>query len=157
ARREISRLCRSTPRGGGRALRGDAMSDGNLSPNVRGLLRTTRIIHAGLLMGCLLFAGIAIVLREQQGGAVPQQPTLNFVGLAVAGSTGLALLIVPNAVAANWRRKIARGISPLSTIPIPDAASGSEQWIGWWGLYQTRLIITAALMESVVFLALIAY
>ncbi|MBI1917749.1 MAG: hypothetical protein HYS12_23895 [Planctomycetes bacterium] len=133
------------------------MSDGNLSPTVRPVLRTMRFIHASVLMGCLIFAGIAIVLRQQQGGPVPEPPMLSFVGLALAGSTGLALLIVPNAVAASWRKKIARGISSLSTMPMPDPASDSGQSIGWWGLYQSRLIITAAPMEGVVFLALHAY
>ena len=65
------------------------MSDGNLSPHVRSRLLTMRIILASLVMGCLLFSGIAIVLREQQGGAVPQQPMLSFIGLALAGWTGL--------------------------------------------------------------------
>jgi hypothetical protein len=133
------------------------MSDENLAPNVRVLLRTMRIIHAALLLGCSIFAGIAIVLREQQGGAVPKQPMLSFVGLALAGWTGLVLLILPNALTASWRKKIARGVSPLSTMPIPDAASGSGQSIGWWGLYQTRLIIMASLMEGVIFMELIAY
>ncbi len=133
------------------------MSDGNLSPNVRDRLRTMRLIHASLLMGCSTFAVIALVLRQQQAAPVPEQPMLSFVGLALAGSTGLALLLVPNAVTASWRKTIARGIFPLSTTPMTDAASGSGQSIGWWGLYQTRLIITAALIEGVIFFELLAY
>ena len=76
---------------------------------------------------------------------------VSLAGLAFAGIMGLALVIVPNSMAANWRRQIARGLDP-STIRL-----SSGQVVGWWGLYQTRLIFMAALLEGVIFFALIAY
>jgi len=133
------------------------MSDEDHSPSVQMQLQTMRIIHAALLLGCLIFAVIAIVVRARENRPVPEQPMLSFVGLALAGVMGLAVLVVPNAVTANWRQKIARGIDPLSTTrPSPPQATPGQS-VSWWGLYQTRMIITAAMLEGVIFFVLIAY
>ena len=133
------------------------MSDETHSPNTGAVLRTMRIIHASLLMGSLIFVAVAILMRDQLVGPVPEQPIISFIGLALAGWTGLMLLIVPTAIAASSRKKIARGISPLSTMPMPEAASGSGQSIGWWQLYQAQLLIIASMMEGVIFMELNAY
>ncbi len=134
-----------------------AMSDEDFSPDVQMQLRTMRIIHAALVMGCLIFAVIVIVMRARENRPVPDQPVLSFAGLALAGVMGLTVLVVPNALAANWRQKIARGIDPLSTTRPSSSQATPGQSVGWWGLYQTRMIISAAMLEGVIFFELIAY
>jgi hypothetical protein len=112
---------------------------------------------AAQLIGALTFAVLAIVMREQQGGPLPEQPMLSFTCLAVAGVVGLSAIIVRSAVAANWRKKVAQGLDPLSPAPLPSMQAAPEQAVRWWQFYQTRLIITAAQLEGVIFFALIAY
>src|SRR5207237_10518466 len=90
---------------------------------------------------------------------------------AFAVLIGLALIVVPNMLAANWRQKIAQGIDPLTTTrppetileeggpipPPPSPQADPARSVRWWQLYQTRLIITAALIEGVIFFELVAY
>ncbi len=147
------------------------MSDAEVSALVRMRLRTMRIIHLALVTGCLFFAGIAIYVRSQPGAAVPEQPVVGFTGLAFAAVMGVMAFVVPPLIAANWRQKIARGIDTLSTtrpprsvleqggpVAAPAREDGPpERSARWWGLYQMHLIITAALLEGVIFMQLIAY
>src|SRR5262249_43814730 len=70
---------------------------------------------------------------------------------------GLSTIIVRNAVEANWRKQVARRLAPLPTAPLPSMQAAPEQAVRWWQFYQTRLIITAAQLEGVIFFALIAY
>src|SRR5207247_2639708 len=79
--------------------------------------------------------------------------------------------VVPNVLAANWRQKIAQGVDPLTTTrppesileeggpvpPPPSVREAPERSARWWALYQVRLIITAAMLEGVIFFQLIAY
>src|SRR4051794_6310538 len=90
------------------------MSDENLSPTLRSPLRRMQLLHASLLMGCAIFAVIAIALRAQQDGPVPDQPVKGYLGLAMSGIAVAALLIVPRVIEAHWRRQILRGEVPPS-------------------------------------------
>jgi hypothetical protein len=146
------------------------MADIDLSPGLQVRLRVMRIIHAALVMGCLSFAAIAVFLRTQQPFQVPQQPVLSLAGLAFGVIALLAIPVVANMLAANWRQKIALGIDPLSTSRPPESVleeggpvsphrpeEHPERSVQWWALYQTRMIILAALLEGSTFFQLIAY
>ena len=134
-----------------------AMSADDFSPSNRLLLRTMRIIHAALLMGCLTFAVIVIVMRARENRPGPDPPLVSLMGLALAGVMGLTALIVPNVLAATWRQKMARGIDPTSPTRPSSPQATAGQSVSWWGLYQTRMIIMAALLEGVIFFVLVAY
>ena len=84
------------------------------TPAVRPRLRIMRIIHGALLVGCISFAVIAIFLRRQGMMPTPEQPIISLVGLIVAATTLLVLLILPGVLASSWRKKVAAGVNPLS-------------------------------------------
>lgn len=135
------------------------------TPAVRPRLRIMRIVHGALLLGGIAFAVIAIFLRRQGTMPTPEQPMVSFVGLILAATTLLVLLILPGVLAASWRKKVAAGVNPLSAafargrrFHVPEQPIQPPQGaILWWALYQTRLITLAAVLEGTVFLNLLAY
>ena len=134
-----------------------AMSADDFSPSNRMQLRTMRIIHAVLLMGCLGIAVFMVVMRARGNRPVTDPPVVSLVGLALAGVMGLTALVVPNVLAANWRQKIVRGVDPQPRAQLSSPQTIPGQSVDWWGLYQTRMIIVAALLDEVIFFGLIAY
>ena len=122
------------------------MPDPDPSAALRARLLTMRVIHLALVAGCLSFAAIVIYLRSQPGAAVAELPVLSFAGIALATMTAMAAVVVPGMLAANARRELA-----------PGDVSAPETDPRWWNLYQTRLIIVAALLEGTVFFQLVAF
>src|SRR5438067_2197346 len=93
------------------------MAGGDTSPGLRARLQTMRIIHLALLTGCITFAALAVYLRLLPGAAVPAQPVVSFAGIAFATVMAMAAVAVPGMLTANWRRKLALGLDPLSSRP----------------------------------------
>jgi hypothetical protein len=110
-------------------------------------LRTGRILIAAMVLGATTFLGITLVLRN--AGNMPPPPPLpivSYVGIGFALTILVAYAVVPNQIAATARKQLPR-----------EARSGQVPVARLTGLYLTRLIIAAALLESIVFMELIAY
>jgi hypothetical protein len=134
------------------------MVSGGAPPDMGPRLRVMRIVHGALLMGCATFAVIAIYLRQQGDMPTPAQPVVSFAGLAFGGAILVAVVVVPNVLAGGWRKKVAAGQNPLSSFAgRPAGMLSPRDEALWWTLYQTRLIIMAALLEGTVFFNLVAY
>jgi hypothetical protein len=107
-------------------------------------LRTLRIIVGALLAGAATFAGIAIFLRAQ--GHMPPPPGVPIVSYVALGFGAIDLIaraVVPSAVVAGMRK----GWAIAPEVPLGN----------WLGLYVTRTIIGAALLEGATFMFLISY
>jgi hypothetical protein len=132
------------------------MTDPEPSPKPAAQLRTMRIILVALCLGVLGFLAVALVVRSNQVNPPPPAvPLISYVGIAFAAGMLLLVWVVPAFFEAAWRRQIARGSWPVDSRtgggPPPDEVSR------WWALYQTRMLIRAAPVESAAFLNLIAY
>jgi hypothetical protein len=119
------------------------MTEGSpeIAPNQ---IRTAQIIHGSLLAGCVIFLGIALILRAnaQAGGAA--QPMLTWVALVFTVFNVVAYAVVPRLVGTQARRQMARRHAP------PDVDA-------WVGSYQTQLIVGDALLEGATFFWIIIF
>jgi hypothetical protein len=113
-----------------------------------------RIIVLALALGVLSFLVIAVVVRTQN----PQMQASR-TGFLTYGALGIAALlvllqaVVPALLANQLRRQLAAG-----KWPPPGAASTPADDFGkLCALYQTRLLLGAAMLEGGAFLLLIAY
>jgi hypothetical protein len=106
-------------------------------------VRVMRIIMIAYLTGVTVFAAISLVLGNRQ--APPAVPVVTYTAIAFGAVLLLASAIVPNIVVTTARRKMNRE-SP-GGIPIER----------WCDVYQTRLIVGAAMLIGPTFLFLIAY
>src|SRR4051812_36302004 len=102
------------------------------TPELR--LRTMRVVVGALCAGVLSFAAIAVWVRTSGGTPPPPTPLISYVSLAFAGVAVLLALFLPGALAASWRRQVARegGAVP----PPPGEPTGTD--LRWWGFFQTR-------------------
>ena len=105
-------------------------------------LLTMRIIIGALVMGVLTFSAVAVVVRAQ--GNMRPPPAVPVISYVAAGQGVLMLVlqaIVPAAIVAGGRKAIPPG-------------AGTD---GWLGLYMTRMIVGAALLEGAAFTFLMGY
>jgi hypothetical protein len=102
---------------------------------------TAQIIAAALILGPLVFAGIAFVSVQ---GQPPGDPTLAFIGIGFSAIAIVLSLLVPT-VAANQKLRLLRNAgNEISTADL-------------FAVSQTRVIIRAALLEGAAFFCCIAY
>jgi len=120
-------------------------------------LWTMRIILVALINGLVIFLVIAVVQQSQANVAPIAEPLLTYVALGYAAVGLIVSTVVPNVVAAAQRRRVARALG--ASMPAePDADEVLPPDVGLWcGVYQTRLIIGAALLEGAAFFLLTAY
>src|SRR5262249_45244377 len=126
--------------------RGPAMN-GTGSEPMAARMRVLRILHASLCLGLLIFLGIVVGLGPVAlpGGAAPEVPLVSYVGVGFAVICSLVALVLPRPLEAFWRRQ-AGGRAE-------DPAARER----WWTLYQTRLILVAALVQGAGFMQGVAY
>src|SRR5262245_2648868 len=115
-----------------------------------GRLLTMRIIHASLMVGCVTFAIFSLTQPQPPRILEGHIPILSYVAVAFAVASGLMAYLLPGMMTASLRRRLTERL-PTET---SDVENTEEMW---WNHYQTRLIISAALLEGVVFLALLAF
>jgi hypothetical protein len=118
-------------------------------------LRIMRILVIALAMGILTFLVVAIVVRQQDPNQpVPDPPIFTLTGLGFAGLQLILQAVIPGLVATRLRRQLAAGNWPRlqMSAPVPMDDVGKLCM-----LYQTRLIVGAALVEGAAFFLLIAY
>jgi hypothetical protein len=121
------------------------MFDANEDALPRQQVRTMQIIMAGLLSGSTIFLVIALALRTL--GNLPQPPgqdMLTNVGVLLTAGILLAHALLPRRLLAAQRRNLAQ------------AGSANDRG-AWCGVFQTNMIIRAALIEGAVYFWLIAY
>jgi len=122
-------------------------------------IRTLQIIVAAMTAGCVLFLLLALIFRGPPA-AVAQIPVLTYILSAMALMLVGMRLVVPRIVVAQARAAIRRGIGQsgedhaLDPTPPPDEALNVAKLVG---VYGTRTILAAAMLEGAVFMLLVAY
>ncbi|WP_165229305.1 hypothetical protein [Aquisphaera insulae] len=127
------------------------------------MTRTCQVIVAGLIMAASTLFALALALLVIPASAMKAQGMpenlLTYLALAI-GAANLALsFVVPGIVAANGRKQIAREV-PAKTSDAGKPArlvDGQTDTPRLAILYQTQLIVGAALLEGAAFFACIAY
>jgi hypothetical protein len=107
-------------------------------------LRVLQIIIVALLNGVILLAAVAIVLHAQ--GVAPFTPNSQVISYIALGQAVLILMVrsvVLPAVETGARKRLVAARGKIGS--------------GLLGLFATRTILGAALLESVAFMFLIAY
>jgi hypothetical protein len=116
-------------------------------------LRTMRIMALAMIAGTLITLAILLSVR-QVGKPPPDPPIVSYASLAI-GLVCLALsLVVPNVLAQAACRRIAQG---TWTTPPGGANLLATDVAKLWSVYQTRLIIGLALVETAALMLAIAY
>ncbi len=110
-----------------------------LAPQVR----VMQIIVGALTSGCIAVMVTMFLLRGDKAPQ-PAMPTLTYLGLAFSGAAVLARIFLPRLIANQAR----------SGITARDEASVVAALLP---VFQTRLIIGAAILEGAVFFLAIAY
>jgi hypothetical protein len=110
------------------------------------MVLTSQIILAALVAGCLLFLLIVVLVAPGKlaGWDVGPDKPLTCAGLVVAFSILAAGIVVPGVITGQMVRQL----------------SGREQKLDWkdlFGVYQTTLIIKAAMLEGATFLLLVMH
>lgn len=113
-------------------------------------VRTAQIIVGALVMGVITFG--VVVVSGIAGGPGGQGNLLTLLAVGLGAADLVLCLLVPNLLVAAQRRKLAAGNggSPAGADPATDAGQLAL-------LYQTKLIIGAAMLEGGCFLGLVAY
>jgi hypothetical protein len=138
------------------------------------LARTCQIIIGAMIMGVAVFLAIVILvvptimapgLPPGAGGAVagpvgPQVPLITYTAAAL-GAMGLVMsYVVPGLFVVSVRRQAARGGWPDATagkpvLPGEDPLADAPRRL--LPLYQTQLLVGAAIIEGMAFFATLAY
>jgi hypothetical protein len=111
---------------------------------LRPLVRTMQIIVAALLLGVVNFAAIAVFIPMNGRQDAQNQAFLTYLAVGAAVCAIVALLIAPMVMLGPLRRSFsgdsqATGIRPIAQV------------------YQTLLIIRAAILEGAIFFCLVSY
>lgn len=126
--------------------------------HVRLATRTTQIISTALTGGVAFFAAIVLVLSTQQPrGDAPAVPILTYAAAGVALLAVVLRTVVPGLIAAQARQAIVN--RDASRVPQPAVHNAAElgDVAPLMGMFQTRLIVGAALLEGGAFFCLVAY
>jgi hypothetical protein len=115
-------------------------------------VRTAQIILATLATGVVMFGMVVVFVVP--GGQAGNGNTLTLLAVCFAGADLVLCLWVPNLVVAAQRRKIAAGTWQAAPSRGPDLDTDSGKLAM---IYQTKMIIGAAMLEGGCFLALMAY
>jgi hypothetical protein len=112
-----------------------------------------QIIVIAMLIGCA-FALVILASIRSQRPALPADaaPVFTYVGLAFALITGVLSFVMPAVITAGARIRIARGTFGDPRIAVPPDDTGKLL-----GVYNTALIVGAALLEGPTFFLAIAY
>jgi hypothetical protein len=128
-------------------------------------VRVLQVIVAALVAGCVFFLVVAIFVPEPgaRGAGDGHPPLLTWIALAFTGADLVARIVVPTIVVRAGRGRVARGTFSLPQGRESTSQSGREEFqqLGDAGLlfilYQTKMILGAAMIEGATFLMIIAY
>ena len=131
-----------------------SMSDENSFLAAR--VRTMQIILASMLLGCILFMGIALFWRQANQNPLAVMPFVTYIALAFALMTLIGSFLLSNLATAGGRRNLARQQGPARIdTSSPDPASSDKKKL--LELMATVLVMTAAPLEGGTFFLLVAY
>jgi hypothetical protein len=124
------------------------MQDSQVDPERRKMVLVAQIIVAALVAGCLFFMLIVLVAGRGHFSSaelgLDKQP-LTTIGLIAALVVVAARLVVPRVVTGQMLQQLSR------------RDSKEPEWNDLFSVYQTILIIKAALVEGVIFLLLVVH
>jgi membrane protein YdbS with pleckstrin-like domain len=130
----------------------DAMLSDAQQNHLARLLMTMRIIAGALCLGVCVLAGVVLMLERRQ----VEEPVLAFVALLVSVACVLAAAIVPRMMTGTPMRESSVGHSAAQSEASPDSDE-LNRVTQIMGIYQTRLIVSMALLEGAAFFNLVAY
>jgi hypothetical protein len=112
-----------------------------------------RILIFALVSGIVIFLAITVFLRlnNPRQPPNPNVPLISFLALGNAFANLLTYAIVPGLATTAGRRRIVRGPGWA------DPSARASDRIQLCALYQTRMIVGAAILEGAAFFLLIAY
>ena len=120
--------------------------------------RTCQIIVGALALGVIVFAGV-VLAQEVQPPEQDKTEVLTIVGVIFALVAIVLAVLVPKMVVFSMRRLVLEGkpiLLPKQSRPIP-----LPEELGEAGplaiVYQTQLIVGAAILEGAAFMNLVAY
>jgi hypothetical protein len=125
-------------------------------------LRVMRIILLALVLGCVIFLIVVVSIRLSQNLQNNSAPLLTYMGIGFGLLMFVVSLIAPRVMVATARKQIAKGTWPSAAAEAryPGAVEklhGTSDVGQLCALYQTQLIIGAAMLEGATFFNLIAY
>ncbi len=140
------------------------MCEGSWREEIRPSVRTSQIVIAALTMGPTTFLAVAGVLVAR-GVFDARDDSLSFllhwVLIALVVVEMVVWMIVPNAIVAQGRRRIAAGHRPASAGPGAADPGAFIERTGDAGhlmvVFQTKTIVAAALFEGTAFFAVIVF
>jgi hypothetical protein len=121
------------------------MFDPQANPERRKMVLTTQIIVVALVAGCLFFLLIVLIIVPGKLGTWelrPNQQPMTVFALVVASSLLAMRIVVPRMITAQMLR------------PLFRQESAAPCWNDVFRVYQTTLIIKAAMIEGAIFLLL---
>ena len=138
------------------------MSIESATDDVQATTRTSQIIVGSLIQGVVLFMAIVLIFLKPDGEqpAAPETPVITYLAVALGASVLVASFVVPKLVVdAGLRGYVKAGASPASTTGDagPKQVKPAVASYELLPLFQTQLIIGAALAEGGAFFATIAY
>jgi hypothetical protein len=132
------------------------MSDLTPSAELSARVRIMQILVGSIAAGPAFFAIIVIMMRQGGNFPPPQAPLITYTLIGVSLLLFIAHLFVPNLIVASGRKRIKEGTwksTPVSTTV--NDLNEEERMLA--ALYQTQLIVSAALVEGGVFALLIGF
>ena len=134
-------------------------SSGDLAIAFKPAARVMQIIVGAMFIGVVAFLCVTIFIRSS--GGPPQadrSQLLTFVGIGMALAALAADWIVPSAIVKQARSKLAQGtFESAPEAPYQKLINGLGDAGGLCGVYQTKIIIGAALWEGASFVNLTAF
>lgn len=114
-------------------------------------VRVLQIVVAALLAGVVMFTGVVL----QMNGLLPLPEKLEDVDLISIIGIVFAVLVLP----LQWivGRIVAAGAIRMQGLDDPKQQGEPEAWRPWFGVYQTKTIISAAMCEGIAFMNLAYY
>ena len=119
-------------------------------------IQTMRIILLALIAGIVSFTCVAVFFGIQgnlQGQAPIMAQVFTFVGLGFTACNALAYVLVPDKIVQASRRQLARQFATADRVN----AEAAQDFVKLCELYQTQMIVGAALLEGTAFLWLIFF
>lgn len=121
---------------------------------LRKSLLTMQIIAGALINGVVVFFVIAVFVLSPQVNNDP--PLIAYIALGVGCLAVVMSFAIPNLIMASTKKSLIKG----KPINLPDNYQGATN-VGFLGplvgMYQTKLIISMAILEGAAFFNLIAY
>jgi hypothetical protein len=122
---------------------------------VRKVLPTMQIIVGALTAGVVMFLVTVLLIGPANGGP-PVDPFITYLGVGFSLIVGVTWIVVPRLIGGQLRRSIVDGRWRTMT-PVGSNAEVLGDVPALTSAYQTRMIISCAMLEGIAFLNLVAY